>query len=79
MQEGQRNEGLQHLQHLPIDSHRLSVGQTAVHHAVPDPDQAVIRKLRPQMVDQMVERSVMPQPEPIGPGLFGFHGAVGLL
>ena len=76
MKGGQRNEGFQHLQHLRIQANRLCVGQSAVHHPVPDADQPIVRQFRPQITDNMVERPVMSQRNAIGEGLLGFHRTV---
>ncbi len=79
MQGSERDEGLQAFQHPGIHAHRTNVVESAVHHAVPDPDQPVVRQLPPQVTDQVVEGLVMPEPRTVRPGLLGPGRPVGRL
>ena len=79
MQGGQRDEGFQHLEHRLIHLNGLGVGHAAVHHPVTDADQPIARQLRAQMVDQMVERTVVTQLRPVVEDFSAFICTVGRL
>src|SRR5258705_5007416 len=69
MQRGERNQRLELRHHTGIDAHRTGEIGSAVHHPMPDSDEAVMRQLGAQEREQVIEGPIVAEIHALGPGL----------